>query len=125
MNSEHVVIILLYYHCVPQCTPHSTSQNNSSISSAIFAQQMPHCPYTLHCASPINLPLALGDLNLHLIHGSFGPRNPLYQTESQSSRLFFQNSQSLPLDTVTGRRNTELGLLEQLLMLLQSNVAYQ
>jgi len=69
-------------------------RNGISISSAIFAQMTTECPYTLQWLTPslLKLPLPMGDVEPHLIHGSFGPSKSSTQTASRSVRPFLHGS---------------------------------
>ena len=69
--------------------------NGISIGSAVFAQITTKCRYTLHRATsspPLKLPLFMGDLNLHLIHGSLCPPKSSTQTASRSVQPFLHSS---------------------------------
>jgi len=63
-------------------------------------------PYTLQWVahSPSKFPLPIGDLDLHLIHGSLGQRESSTQTASLSVQPFFAR-----LSSVTDRQTTLLG----------------
>ena len=67
------------------------NQNSISISSAIFAQIMTvSLGMPMHVLSTTNCPLAWGDLDLHLTHGSLGPPEPISKTASRSVQPFLQ-----------------------------------
>ena len=66
------------------CGPHLTrflgtigahNPNGILIGSAVFAQMTVECPYTLQwdCPLPPKLPLPMGDLDPHLIPGTWFP----------------------------------------------------
>ena len=48
--------------------------------------------FTVGCPFPSKLPLLMGDLDLHLIHGSLGPPESSNQTASWSIQLILQGS---------------------------------
>ena len=77
--------------------------NIISIGSAVFAQITAESPYTLqwHVPPPSKLPIPMGDLNPHLIHGTLDAPEFRTQTSSQSVYLFlYRLAQSVPiLDT--------------------------
>jgi len=64
--------------------------NGISIGSVAFAKG----PYTLRWATPFlsKLPLCMGDMDIHLIHGSLGPPESTTQTASRSVQPFLQGS---------------------------------
>jgi len=78
--------------------------NGISIDLAVFAQVTAECPYTLQWEAPFpsKLPLSVGDLHSHLIHGSLGPPKSSTQTASQSVPPFLQGS--LVWQTATDRQ---------------------
>ena len=55
------------------------------MDSAVFAQLTAECTYTLQWPTPSQLPLPMGDLDAHLIHGSLGP--PSLQPKRYLDRL--------------------------------------
>ena len=77
--------------------------NGISIGSAVFAQLTAECPYTLQwdAPSPSKLPLSMGDLDPHLIHGSLGPAESSMQKASRSEQLFLQSSLVWQTDWLT------------------------
>ena len=91
-----------WYHQVALiCTPQNTcllgptriqNPNGILIGSAIFAQLMAECCRTcpdMSISPKKSCPLAWGDLNPHLIHGSLGPPESTAQTASRSVQPFF------------------------------------
>jgi len=64
--------------------------NSMSIGSALFAQMIAECPYTL--LSYKNWPFQRGDLDPHIIHGSVDPPELSTQTASRSVQPFLQGS---------------------------------
>ena len=88
----------------PVCTPPNAcfpgptwvlNPNGISIGSAVFACTAHRwvSPYfTMCCPSPSKLPILMGDLDPHLIHGSLGPPESSTQTASQSLQPFSQGS---------------------------------
>jgi len=79
--------------------------NGISIGSAVFAQLTAECPYTLQwdAPSPSKLPLRMGDLDPHLIRGSFGPPESSTRTASRSVQPFLQGSLVWQTDRQTDR----------------------
>ena len=64
--------------------------NGISIDSVVFTQLTAECPYTLQRAAtyPKNLPIPMGHLGPHLIHGSLDRPGPTAQTASRSVQPF-------------------------------------
>jgi len=63
-----------------------------------FAQMTAECPYTSQWdvpSPPLKNVLPMGDLELHLIHGSLGPSESSTQTRSESVQSFCKGSVSL------------------------------
>jgi len=74
--------------------------NGISIGSAVFAQLRAEGPYTLHWAAPFpsKLPLRMGNLDPHLIHGFSGPLKSIIQNGISIGSAVFAG-----LTTVTDR----------------------
>jgi len=67
--------------------------NGISIGSAVFAQMIAHCLYTLKWgAHPLKIALPMGDLDHHQTHGSLGPPACSTQMASRSVQPFLQGS---------------------------------
>jgi len=83
-----------------------TTANNSSVSSAVFAQLMPHSHYTSHCVAPFPQisPFPWGS-GPHLIHSSLDLLDPPSQTVDRSSQPFLHNTRSLRTEKLTDRQN--------------------
>ena len=73
--------------------PDSAPQTASRSVQPFFAQLTTESPYTLQWAGtppPLKLPLCMGDLNPHLIQGSFGPPESTSRTASRSVQPLLQ-----------------------------------
>jgi len=80
--------------------------NSISIGSAVFAQIIAECPYTLQWDAPFpfqNCSFLWGDLDSRLIHGSLGPPKSSTQTASQSVQSFLQGLLVWQTDRQTNR----------------------
>ena len=70
--------------------------NGISMCSAVFAHMTAECPYSLlyHGTplSPSKLPLPMGLLNPHLIHGPLGPPKSSTQMASRTVQPFLEGS---------------------------------
>ena len=82
----------LIYDSLGQSEP--TTQT-ASRSVQPFLLRWPQCPYTSQWdapSPPSKLPLPMGDMDPHLLHGSLGPPESSTQTASRSVQPFLQGS---------------------------------
>ena len=88
------------------CEPNKKSQIN--LRRGCVA--LPLAYVTLrHIISSKICPYRVGDLDPHLIHGSLGPLDSLFQTASRSNQPFFQNLWSLPSNRLIERTQNSTG----------------
>jgi len=85
--------------CIEKRQEHRVVQNSNSDHFKCWLPGMSR----LVAFHPQNCLFPWGDLDPHLIHGSMGPPESIFQTAPQSVQLFLQGSRSLQTDRQTSR----------------------
>ena len=105
-HMDDSMVFARWHHCAPHLIhvlvgPHESKSQTASRSVHPFLHSSQKNRYTLQRAAsfcPLKFPLSMGDLDIHLIHGSLGQPKSLTQTGSRSVQLFLHSSsQSVPI----------------------------